>query len=111
MSKVDRWRSGNCYYSSEALYHILGGKKAGWTPMYMEIKEDWDTVNHWFLKHKSGIVLDASKLQFHEDRKIDYTKAQKASFKTKTPSKKAKLVMTALTWENDLSGMRAGEQW
>jgi hypothetical protein len=26
-------RRGNCYYTSEALYHILGGKAAGWKPM------------------------------------------------------------------------------
>lgn len=25
-------RRGNCYYASEALYHILGGKAKGWTP-------------------------------------------------------------------------------
>ncbi len=29
-------KNGNCYVTCEALYHLLGGKKAGYKPMYIK---------------------------------------------------------------------------
>ena len=86
---------GNCYYSSEALYHILGGKRAGWKPMHM--KTDRGKYSHWFLKHETGVILDPSVRQFK--RKPDYTKARGSGFLTSRPSGKAKKLMTKLTWQ------------
>jgi hypothetical protein len=57
------WHSkvaGHCYIASEAAFHLLGGKQAGWTPM--NIKHEG--VSHWFLKHTSGKILDITAKQF-----------------------------------------------
>lgn len=52
---------GNCYVTCEALYHLLGGKEAGWKPMVMK----WEGDTHWFLKHDlTGQILDPTKSQF-----------------------------------------------
>lgn len=91
---------GNCYAASEALYHILGGKKAGWKPMRFPILgPDAKLDTHWFLKHKSGIIIDPSRLQFKH--KIDYSGAIGSGFLTKQPSKRAKALMKILTWQED----------
>jgi hypothetical protein len=87
---------GNCYVTSEALYHLLGGKRAGWTAQYMKTKA---TGNHWFLKHKSGLILDATRKQFPKGIVPDYTKARGIGFLTAKPSKKAKLLMEDLVWQ------------
>jgi hypothetical protein len=87
---------GNCYATSEALYHLLGGKKAGWKPMYMNTRA---TGNHWFLQHKSGMILDATAKQFPKGVKPDYSKARGNGFLTKKPSKKAKALMETLVWQ------------
>jgi hypothetical protein len=84
---------GNCYYASEALYHILGGKAAGWTPQRMKYRGD----THWWLKHTSGLILDPSQNQF--DVLPDYSKGRGAGFQTKRPSKAAFALMTRLTWQ------------
>ena len=85
---------GNCYVTSEALYHILGGKKGGWKPMVMRTETD----THWFLKHSTGLILDGSVKQFGKQR-VDYSKARGSGFLTKKPSKRAKKLMKELTWQ------------
>lgn len=86
---------GNCYVASEALYHLLGGKAQGWTPMSM--KHEGDT--HWFLRHASGVVLDPTASQF----KIapDYTRARGRGFLTKSPSRRALKLMDTLLWQKE----------
>lgn len=74
---------GNCYVTSEALYHLLGGKESGWKPMNMKHEGE----SHWFLKHKSGLILDATASQFK--KKPDYQKARGRGFLTKQPSLRA----------------------
>ena len=91
-------RRGNCYVASEALYHILGGKPAGWTPMQMRTEDD----SHWFLKHESGLIIDPSALQF---KKLpDYSKARGRGFLTKKPSKRTLVLMDMITWSGELNG-------
>lgn len=85
---------GNCYVTSEALYHLLGGKKAGWTPMRMTVGRE----SHWFLRHKSGLIIDATKKQFGK-RKINYDRAVGCGFLTKKPSWRAVNMMERLVWE------------
>lgn len=89
---------GNCYAASEALYHILGGKKAGWKPMrFPLIGPDKKMDTHWFLKHESGMTIDISVRQF-KGKLPDYTQARGAGFLTKKPSRRAKTLMRTLTW-------------
>lgn len=87
---------GNCYAASEALYHILGGKRKGWKAMRMHVgRPGWDD-NHWFLKHESGLIIDPSVRQFK--RKPRYERGVGCGFLTKKPSKRAKKLMRDLTW-------------
>jgi hypothetical protein len=94
-------RFGNCYVSSEALYHILGGKRAGWTPMRLRLGEG---CVHWFLRHSSGLILDPARLQFRAKQwwaPPDYSKARGSGFLTKRPSARARRLMKRLTWSHD----------
>ena len=84
---------GNCYVTCEALYHLLGGKQAGYKPMSM--RHEGDT--HWFLKHETGIVLDPTVSQFKT--KPDYTKAVGRGFLTKEPSARAHKLMDQLVYQ------------
>lgn len=99
LSLLDRVKSkqkrGNCYVVSEAAYHILGGKRAGWKPMVMRTSTD----THWFLRHESGMVLDLSRRQFH-GQLPDYSKARGSGFLTKRPSKRARILIERMTWQN-----------
>ena len=83
---------GNCYATSEALYHLLGGKDAGWTPMQMKHEK----VSHWFLRHSSGLVLDVTAQQF--DTPPDHSTARGREFMTKEPSERARDLMHQLLW-------------
>lgn len=84
---------GNCYVTSEALFHLLGGRAAGWKPMSMHHEGD----THWFLKHDSGIVLDATASQFKTPP--DYSKAVGRGFLTRQPSKRAAVMMATMVWQ------------
>jgi hypothetical protein len=95
---------GNCYVTCEALYHLLGGKAAGWTPMVM--RHEGDT--HWFLakvKRFRGLsepildVLDPTVSQFR--KRPDYRKARGCGFLTKQPSKRARELMQRLVYQQE----------
>lgn len=88
-------RRGNCYYTSEALYHILGGKKAGWKPMRIPSKVK-GRIGHWFIMHKSGLIIDASVRQFRSRPR--YSKGIGCGFLTKKPSKHARDLIDRLTY-------------
>ncbi len=83
---------GNCYVASEALYHLLGGKAAGWTPQQMQHEGD----SHWFLKHSDGMIIDPTVMQF--DKTPDYSRASGRGFMTKIPSKRARKLMMKILW-------------
>lgn len=84
---------GNCYTTCEALYHLLGGKTAGWTPMNMRHEGD----SHWFLRNRNGTVLDPTAAQFKTPP--DHSKARGRGFLTKRPSKRAQDLMQKLVWQ------------
>jgi len=84
---------GNCYVASEALYHLMGGKAAGWKPMNMRHEDE----SHWFLRHKSGMIIDQTAFQF--ETKPDYTKAVGRGFLTLLPSKRARDLMMLIVWQ------------
>ena len=87
---------GNCYTTCEALYHLLGGKQSGWKPMNMRHEGD----SHWFLRHKSGLILDPTVNQFAGVP--DYSAARGRGFLTKQPSKKAARLMEIMLWQKGL---------
>lgn len=92
---MTRPNRGNCYYASEALYHILGGKRAGWVPNVMRLPNG---ETHWFLRHReTHMILDPSRLQFLKDPL--YENSRNTGFLTKRPSKGARKVMEVLTWQ------------
>lgn len=84
---------GNCYVASEALYHLLGGKAAGWTPMCMR----HEGSTHWFLRHRSGLILDPTRPQFRTPP--DYPRARGKGFLTKQPSRRARELMDRIVWQ------------
>ena len=88
-------RRGNCYHATEALYHLLGGKKAGWTPCYVHMGD-----THWFLRHKSGMIIDVTRRQFRGTGwKPDYSMGRGCGFQTKKPSAAARALMQQLVWQ------------
>lgn len=85
---------GNCYVSTEALWHILGGRASSWQVKRLKMPGD----NHWFLKHRgTGEVLDPSVRQFKY--LPNYQLAVNAAFMTREPSKRARALMQQLTWQ------------
>jgi hypothetical protein len=94
-------KRGNCYVTSEALYHLLGGKKAGYKPMVM--RHEGDT--HWFL-YQTGVTVNGVKVDKILDPTVsqfktrpDYTKARGSGFLTKKPSKRARELMKKMVWQ------------
>ncbi len=86
---------GNCYVTTEALYHLLGGKRSGWLPRVMRTATD----THWFLYHRrTGQILDATVRQFSRGGKPDYARGRTCGFLTKRPSKRAKELMEKMLW-------------
>jgi GNAT superfamily N-acetyltransferase len=80
--------AGHCYVASEALYHLLGGKDAGWTPMHIS----HEGGPHWFLKNRhSGKILDATADQF--ETPVPYHLGKGKGFLTSLPSKRAGIVI------------------
>ncbi len=78
---------GHCYAASEALFHMLGGKAAGYTSFNVHI----DGESHWFIK-TGDIVLDPTFRQFiHCDFAWDSRVicAHRCRFLTRQPSKQA----------------------
>jgi hypothetical protein len=88
---------GNCYVTCEALYHLLGGKKAGWVPQRLRYMGD----THWFLLHEpTQLVLDPTTKQFqYPPNHNDYINARGSGFLTKKPSKRARALMETMLWQ------------
>lgn len=90
-------KRGNCYVTCEALYHLLGGKKAGYKPM--TVHHEGDT--HWYLV-KLGlpwykVVIDPTAKQFESPP--DYSQGRGRGFLTKKPSKRARAMMKHMLWQ------------
>ena len=92
---VKRAKRGNCYVTSESIYHLLGGKDAGWTPCVLRLDSG---RTHWFLRYRSGMVLDVTAKQFGK-KTIDYSLGRGSGFLTKKPSRRAALLMEQLVWQ------------
>jgi hypothetical protein len=84
--------------TSEACFHLLGGKASGWKPM--RVRHEGDI--HWFLAKRlipGGplFVLDLTRSQFK--KMPPYHKARGAGFLTKAPSKRAREMMRTMVWQ------------
>ena len=88
-------RRGNCYVACEALYHLLGGKRAGWLPIRCHFSGD----THWALKHRaSGLIVDPTANQFGTKR-IPYETFRGSGFLTGKPSVRARELMEKILWQ------------
>jgi hypothetical protein len=84
---------GHCYLATEAAYHILGGKRAGWKPYYLKCPDG----SHWFLKNAAGYIFDVTDAQF-EGEEILYSQAVGKGFLTKQPSKRAQKLIKRIQY-------------
>ena len=94
--KKKKAKRGNCYVVCEALYHLMGGKRAGYIPH--RLRHEGDT--HWYLvQNHNGhpVIIDPTVKQFR--RKPDYSKGVGCGFLTKKPSKRAREMMKKLVWQ------------
>ena len=76
--------AGHCYVASEALYHLSGKNLL---PHHMT----WEGASHWFLKTKTGEIVDPTASQFKHAP--DYSLGRGKGFLTKQPSKRCAEVL------------------
>lgn len=78
---------GHCYIASEAYYHLVGGREAGFKPCVIS-KDDW---THWFVMDKSGNIHDVTRSQFKG--RPPYELARGSGFLTRKPSRRAQALI------------------
>lgn len=79
--------AGQCYTASEVAFYVLGGKVAGWKPMFVRV----NGAPHWYLQHTSGQILDPTEQQF--DTPIHRELAIGKGFLTKELSKRGRILL------------------
>ena len=52
--------AGHCYVASEVIFHLNGGRAAGWTSHFIS----HEGAPHWFLRDPAGKVRDLTASQF-----------------------------------------------
>jgi hypothetical protein len=83
---------GHCYVASEALFHLLGGRAAGWVPQFIR----HEGQPHWFLRHgHTGEIADPTAKQFKTP--VPYEQGVGKGFLTKVPSKRAQALIDRMT--------------
>ena len=87
--------SGLCYPASEAFYHAVGGKAAGYTPMQLK----HEGVSHWWVRGPKGEVYDLTEDQFKGA--VPHGKSRGRGFLTSEPSERAEILLEA-------AGLRRG---
>jgi hypothetical protein len=80
---------GHCYVVSEALYHLLGGKEAGLTPVVVR----HENTTHWWVRDAAGNIYDGTQEQFTTP--VPYEQGRGCGFQGKPgqPSKRAAFVI------------------
>lgn len=66
--------TGFCYIGTEALFHMIGGIKSGFKPVYLKEGEE----THWWLINDAGVILDVTFDQY--DNTPPYHMGKKAGF-------------------------------
>jgi len=83
--------AGHCYASSEALYHLLGGKKEGFKPILGKTE---DGLTHWWILDNNDKIIDPTAEQFFYKQQIPpYNNGKGNGFLTKQPSKRAQIII------------------
>lgn len=77
-----------CALATEALFHVLGGREAGFRPFKIAEHEGTD---HWFLRGPTGEIIDATVEQFVNPP--PYESAKGTTFMTQEPSKRCRLLL------------------
>jgi len=54
--------AGHSYVATEALWHLLGGRKSDWRPMNVRHSGE----SHWYLANGDGVVIDPTSEQFED---------------------------------------------
>lgn len=96
-ARSDHPLTGHCYTAAEALYHALGGKEAGWTPVTLVCGHDeitGKTLVHWWLKGPAGKRIDPTGDQFADP--VLYENGQGRGFMTRQPSRRAQALLDRL---------------
>jgi len=90
--------TGHCYAASEAAFHLLGGGRD-----WMAVCGRDESGTHWWLKHKhTHMVLDITAEQFTVfGKKPPYQNSKPCGFLTKTPSKRAQIILDRLKEKYD----------
>lgn len=96
--------SGHCYAASEALYHLLGGRAAGLTPMVLR----HEGGPHWFLRAADGTFLDPTGDQF--DTPPSHGLGRGCGFLTREPSRRARTILDRLPSHQSNPGGSATEK-
>ena len=82
---------GHCYAAAEAVYHLLGGKAAGLTPM---VGRDAEGGTHWWLRDSDGKIIDPTGDQYeYLGMERPYDTGKGAGFLIKEPSIRAREIM------------------
>lgn len=82
---------GPCYPAAEAVYHLMGGKAAGLTPMRIV----HEGVPHWYLRWTTNgetMYIDPTASQFKTP--VPYEKGRGNGFLTNKPSVRAQLLIS-----------------
>jgi hypothetical protein len=84
---------GHCYIASEVLFHFLNSNTPG--RYFPSIGKDENGINHWWLVDRvNGKIIDLTADQYFSQGKLPpYKHGKKCSFLTKTPSKRARIVI------------------
>jgi hypothetical protein len=90
--------------ASEAFYHLVGGKAAGYKPM--TVKHEGTT--HWYLLGPDGVV-DLTAEQF--DTPVPYDQGRGRGFLTRKPSKRAQILMERAEEEEYWWDCAAARRW
>jgi hypothetical protein len=85
--------AGHCYVASEALHHLLQAENIDTKPMHVKVKG----TSHWFLVTETGLILDATWMQFGAYGNVDYAAAKGKGFLTLAPSKRAVSLMAEVS--------------
>lgn len=78
--------TGFCTLASNAVYHLLGGKSVGLTPMQASYKDPRikGRASHWWLKDADGNIIDPTWDQYTElDKEPPYEKGVGRGFNTR----------------------------
>lgn len=82
---------GHCFVATEACYHFFA-KRAGYVPNVVRLS-DKPGDTHWWLRHPdTRAIIDPTRAQVVDS--FDYDLGRGKGYRTRGPSKRAKLLLT-----------------